>query len=770
MTRVFVEAAFGSTLADTVETFVPWTDITQHVDIQSRAISITRGAESQLSQTQAGTLAMTLSNDGRFTPENVASPYYPHVIDGVPVRVGIATYTKNLVRVPSFGDAPDGSVTGWDWEQAEVVIVGGPTQHGTTAARVTWNTGEAGAYFETTVYGLTVGARYTASAYVNVPAGDVAVQLRAGGTTSAASAVNDAYTRLTVTFTATDVVMPVQVIPSTAPGAGDYVVVDAVQVEEGSSATAFDPDGARLHWRFFGLINQWPVQWEGLYATSTVTATDLFAVLSRAEEQMRPMLVQEALRFSPAALWPLDEPSGTTAGDEAGPGTAGTLARTQAGSGGTLEFGASSAPLGMSAAVLYTPASASAGRFLRGSTGPVFQDATTVEQWMVEAWFSTTTAGRNILALSSPDGASVMILYLASGTGYLTVETRHGGSPTTTTVGSTSLADGAWHHVVYSSATQELYIDGVGAGSWGGIHLVSDLATITVGASHLGGNIWAGSISTVALYGGLFLMPSLIAEHYEAGSTGFAGETADARVDRITSYLGIPTFPEGVFSTGIAEQAALGSTALDHLREVETTEGGVLAADRSDAAVRLWGRSVRYNPTPTLSVEWADLEPGTVVAYDLQRVVNSVVVTRPGGATQRLVNAASRSVRGPIGRTVDTLATSDLTTADIGHWILERYAAPRTELRALTVDAYTLGLTAYRQWLDADIGTPLTVTGMPAQAPAPSMGVTIEGYTETISENRHQLECHTSPTVTATVWVLGDPVYSVLGSTTRLAY
>ncbi|MFZ4264510.1 phage head spike fiber domain-containing protein [Streptomyces arboris] len=766
MTHVIVEAAFGSTLADAVSQAVDWTDISQYAG----PITITRGAESQLSETQAGTLSLPLDNsDGRFTPENSASPYYPNVVDAVPVRVSIATYTKNLIATPSFEGTPDGDLSGWEWGQAEVLVVGTPTQDGTKAARVTWDTGAPTAYFQTAVYGLTVGTRYTASVYVHVPAGDVAVQVRMGGVTSAASAVTGAYTRLSCTFTATSVVMPLQVIPASAPAAGDYVVVDAVQVEEGSSATAFDAVGAELDFRFWGLVTQWPVQWEGLLSSVNLTAVDIFAVLSRGEDSMRPMLVQECLLSRPLALWALDEPSGTSAGDEAGVG-AGTLARTQSGSGGVLEFGAGTAPLGLDGAPLFTPSGTSAGKFLRGRTGPAFQDGSTGGQWAVEAWFSTSTAGRNIVTLANAELDSIMIIYLAPSTGYLTVETRHGGSPTTTTVGSVSLADGAMHHVVYSSTGQELWIDGVHAGSWMGIHQVADLGTITVGASHLGSNIWSGSISGIALYADPALWVAPLVDHYTCGTTGFAGETADVRAARILRYLGIPALTSGVFSTGIAEQAALGSTALDHLREVERTEGGVLAAEREDAVVRLSGRSVRYNPVPVLLVEWADLEPGTVVAYDLQRVVNSVVVTRPGGATQRLVNAASVAARGPIGRTVDTLATTDLTTADLGNWILQRHAAPATELRSMTVDIYTLGLAAYRDWLAADIGTPLTVTAMPAQAPAPSMGVTIEGYTETISEKRHVLECHTSPTVTATVWVLGDPAFSVLGSTTRLAY
>ncbi|MGW2837302.1 phage head spike fiber domain-containing protein [Streptomyces sp. NPDC001493] len=765
---LIVEAAFGSTLADAVAGFVAWTDITQWAG----TVSITRGAESQLSQTQAGTLSLPLDNaDGRFTPENSGSPYYPNVVDGVPIRISVATASLNLLRNPSLEGDQDTAMDTWEWVQCTPVSVGTPVQSGSRAARVVWDTGAAGASFQSTVYGLTVGARYTASVYVRVPAGDVAVRIRMGGVTSSASAVNDTYTRLSVTFTATSVVLPLQVIPSTAPAAGDLVYVDAAQVETGAVATTFAATGAQLHRRYWGLINQWPVQWEGLLAASAITATDIFSVLSRAEDQMRPMLVQESLVWGPQALWMLDEVAGSaSAGDEAGSGGAGTLAVTQAGAGGTLAFGSSSAPLGLDGAPMLTPASSTAGQFLRGATGADFR-AGTFSPWLCEVWFQTSLAGRAILTLTSTAGDSVLLMYLNATTGYLTIETQQAGTLVTTTVTSVSLADGRWHHVVYSSALGEVYVDGASLGAYAGIQQVNDLTTITVGATHTDKAIWSGSLAGIALYADPTITAYDLALHYACGTTGYAGETADERAHRLAAYAGIPLRDTGIFTTGIAEQAALGSTALDHLRGVETTEQGVLVADRDAPWLWLQGRSVRYNPNATLAIAWADLETGDVeLAYDTQRVINSVTVTRPGGATQRLVNAASRAARGPIGRTVDTLAMDDLVTSDLGSWLLQRYAAPHPELRSLTVEAYTLGLTAYRQWLAVDIGTPLTVTGLPAQAPTSSMGVTVEGYTETIGDQQHRLAFHTSPTALATVWVLDDPVYSVLGSTTRLAF
>lgn len=1069
MTRVVVEAAFGTTLAEAVATGGTWTDLTGRVDLNT-GISITGGAQDELSDTQVGTCTLTLDNlDGALTPENAASPYSPNVIDGVPLRVSTVSVISNFLRNPSFdpGSEPGGSTEWWEWAAGvEVDTVGGTVKSGSYAARVTWNA-SASDYFVTTVYGLTIGATYTASAYVRVPAGDVAVKLRAGGQDSAASAVNDAYTRLTVSFTATGAVATVQVMPNTAPAAGDLVLVDAVMVEEttsasalnyvpnpsfesgtsgwalgsdaatslaqsavrawqgsrsmlvtwggsmisnptfettlspwtagggasaarvntvaqsgtwsaqvtpdgvtanpriqselvavtpgvsyrpygylrctaartlalnvnfynasgvymstlglssavaattwtlfdtavvapagaafaalvptmagtppatdlmqvdevrllpagggpspsvgavvpaltigvtytasayvwvpaggrpvqlavsgiaagtassqtgtweritytftatatshtlqvlpsgypsagqqvwvdavqlqeGSSATAWNAlDAAQIHGRFWGLVNQWPVTFTGLNSTVTITASDVLSVLSRADEQMRPMLVQEVLLWGPNAYYPMDEDStATSAGDASGLTGPQSLAIGQSGSGGTITFGEGTAPLGMSGAPLFTPASASAGKYLRAALGDSANGASFTEPLLVEAWFATSTAGRNILTLHSAGNGYILILYLASATGYLTVESKTPDASTVvTTAGATNLADGKLHHVLYDAEFQALYVDGAGVGSFPGILAMQDLATLTVGASHTGNNLWNGSISNVAVYFDSDISAVDLLDNYTCGTTGFAGETADERAYRLVAYTGLGFADTGTFSTGIAEQAALGRTCLEHLRDVERTESGKVYASRSAPTVRLQGRSVRYNPSSVLSIAYADYEPGDfTLGYDTQKVANTLTLTRPGGATQRMVNAASRAARGPMGRPVDTLCTTDLVVTDLGNWALERYAAPSLELRGIRIEAYTMGLATYRALMDVDISTVMTVTGMPAQAPSSSLPATVEGWREDIREKQHLLQFHTSKTVTDTVWVLDDPLYSVLGSTTRLAY
>ncbi|MEU0691556.1 LamG-like jellyroll fold domain-containing protein [Streptomyces uncialis] len=772
MVQVAVEAAFGYTVAQAVTSVVEWTDITRYVDMVT-GIRITRGASDEVSEVQPGTASLVLDNqDAFFTPGNSFSPFWPHVGKNVPVKISVATRAgSNHVQNPGFEGGSEGEgLDAWQWTPGvEAGTVASPVQSGARAARITWGPSATGAMW-TRVYGLTVGSVYTASAYVHVPAGDIAARLRVGWDT-ATSAVTGSYVRLSVQFTATDVVMPLQVEPAGTPTAGDQVYVDSVQVNEGAAALPYSSVPAQMSGRFWGMVNQWPVTWEGLHAKVQIAATDVFKSLSRTEA-LRPMVTEEILRQDPAACYPMDEDAdATSAGDVSGTSGPQPLTLLQAGSGGTLEFAGGKTPLGVSAAPLFSPASSTSGLFLRGDIGSDFADAMVTQSWKLEVWFATSTAGRGILGLSGPGG---YISFSLSGTGYLTVESRAGGPANVAVLGSTNLANGKLHHLVYDEAGgQAVYIDGVFVGSGGGTAILSDLNRITVGGTNFGADLWNGTVCQIGLYADASVPTSELTSHWVTGTTGHRGETAADRGFRICSYVsdGGLFASVGGFTTGIAEQAALGKTPLEHLRDLANAEAAKLYARRDDAGVILQSRTVRYNPVPSLTLEYADLETGDVhMADDDQKLINTIEATRPGGATQRFMDRTSRAANGPYEQSIELLVTSDAVVTDAANWKLYRYADPEPELREVPIEAYSMPLATYRALLAADISTVLTVTGLPPQAPAPSATVTVEGYAETLQQGRHLIAFHTSSTVTDTVWVLDDPVYSVLGQSTRLAY
>ena len=768
---VLVEAAFG--FAPTA-TSVTWTDISEFVELSEDSnIRIVRGAADELSQTQAGTCTLVLDNtDGRFTAGNAGSPYHPYVRSACPIRVRVVTADTNLLENPSF----DGGLSEWT-SSGTPVIAGSAThvQHGAQAMLVSW-TATAGQFVTgPTVYGLEIGRQYTFSAYVWVPSGDAAVQLTvAGVTTGAQNTVFDAFQRITVTWTATATSHQVRVAAVGTPTAGDQVWVDAAQVEQGASATTFTSNGAQTHPRFYGMVTDWNQGWTGLQDRVNVACADLFQLLSTAP-QLQSLLVEEVLQLGPLAYYPLSEPSSsTTAGDIAGTG-AGSLAIGQAGVGGTLAFGEGTGPPadGLSTP-LFTPSSATNGKYLVADMGPDFAETSSLNYLFMECWFSTSTTGRVIFSLNSLSGEYQIIFSLESGTGKLRIQWTTIGGPLSgygdAIVATANLADGAQHHVLYDEQAGDIYIDG-GSPISVAVDGMLNLRSMLVGV-YAGDRLWSGTISHIAIHAPALPPPvSSYTAHYEAGATGFGGEDADDRVLRLAGYAGIAAVVSyGSFSP-VASQGEGGQTALELMREVEATEGGKLFCSRVGAGLEFQSRTVRYNTTSNSLLDYSDLEtPQVKVATDTQKLVNTVRASRPGGATQRIASAESRTAFGPREQELTLLKTTDNQVVDAAYWLVSRYADPQPELRQVPVEAYSLDVATYRSLLNCDVSSVISLLGMPATAPVLSPRVTVEGYTETIGQASHYLDFHTSRTFADSVWVLDDTTYSVLGSTTRLAY
>ncbi|WP_406056218.1 hypothetical protein OG462_09055 [Streptomyces sp. NBC_01077] len=780
MTRVTVQAGFGYSA---VEPDITWTDITRYVKMSAaEGISITRGASDELADVQTGTMTLELDNsDGRFTPGR-AGPYYPHVRRNCPTRV-ISTILGgiNYLTQPGFEiddaswSAPDGAAPN------SAGVDTGHVKSGTFAHKIGWSATGTGGILQCPLYGLTIGVPYTASVYVWVPAGDPAVRLDIDGTTvGAASTLTGTWQRITVTWTTTVASHTLRITTNTtSPTVGDFVWMDEGQVEEGSSATAWSSTAATHHARFFGMVTSWPMGWEGLHSTVTITASDTMKWLSR-RSALGPMLVEEVQGDEAKLYYPLSEPeSSTSAGDQSGYSRP-SLTIQQTSVGGTLEFGTGVGPPSDDLpAPTFTPSSSTAGKYLQCTVSPLLTSGGATGNPIpgdqaFECWFSTSTSGRTIMTWSS--GAAVAFdsgirFQLESGTGKLQIVEYYSFGPTTYTIATPNLANGAPHHLVWDEAGHDVWVDGVqyavATSTW------QDRIILNVGANELGTSLWAGTISHVAAYVRLGGFPAIseLVEHYAAGMTGHAGESSWIRMYRLGGYAKIPAvIPQGTFSA-VASQGQLGSSPLSHMRDVERTENGRLFADRGSSQLVFQSRTVRYNPASVLTIAYADLEtPDVEFSDDDQKQVNLVRASRPGGATQRVQDATSIALDGIAEQQLDILKSTDNEVLDAATWLVIRYADPQPEMRQLPVQAATLSTATYRALLDADVSTALTVIDLPDEAISPTSTVLVEGYTEEIKEAQHLLNFHTSRADIGAVWVLDDPTYSVLGTTTRLAY
>ncbi|MEU3836146.1 LamG-like jellyroll fold domain-containing protein [Streptomyces microflavus] len=816
---VLVEAGWGGLVQ--YPWSITWTDITPRVDMV-QGITITRGASDELSETQPGTCSMTLDNlDGWLTPGNPASGYAPFVRRNAPIRVSQAVIPTRVGAAPwplaQLGDDfDDGRIDPVLWPNS----YGGATEVG-GRARVSCTPGQYAAYQTARQWTLTgsqltvklvtlPGANGSSEALASTMINSLTPGTRIGWSYNAATGQLRAVSEVgyfdgsatALTYSGIDHLwLRIRqtggfVIWETS---GDgwawtvrrtlatpaWVATDLVQVEMVTSRTGgtgdyaeWDLAGAMVYPRFWGVVNEWPVSWSGLTSSVSITATDLFKWLNK-QPDLRSMLGMEVLTRETlsgdytylGAYFPLSEAAGSTAaGDVAGRFALGALAVTQVGSGGSLEFGTDGVPETGETGVTMAPASASAGKYLVADMGPGFAaDSVWLPQYQV--WFKTTVPSRVLLGLHDPGLDHQTILALNAG-GVLVVESTETGPPVSVTTTATgNLADGQWHHLVYDQSFKRIYVDGAAVGGTLTAWSATDYRTLYVGG-YRGGRLFDGQIAHVSIHLGTGPFGPLYAATYDA-IAGFAGEPADWRVERLARYAGLSSVTiHGTTHDAMASQGPGGSSVVARLREVESTESGKLYAERDYYGLAYQSRDLRFNPDAAgeaFTIQYADLETGSVeLSDDDQKMCNEVEASRPGGATQTVRASESILAFGVYPEPMNLIKTTDLSVLDAAMWRVMRYANPLPELREVPIKA--MSMPQYLDILDADISSYFTVYDLPAQALATELRVTVEGYTETLKEQEHDIQFRTSESSRDSVWVLGDPVYGVLGVTTRLAY
>ncbi|MFE1925791.1 LamG-like jellyroll fold domain-containing protein [Streptomyces asoensis] len=803
---------------------ITWTDISQYVDVQKRGVTINRGASDELSDTQPGTATLTLDNqDGRFTPGNAASPYYPFVRRNAPIRIAVA------VMPTVSGSAPyPMAMLGDDFDDGRVDSTKWPTNTGpaveTAAGRLripmapgidtnftsarTWklqgsqltaklavvpalngsSNCAASMWITSTTSGTRIGWRYDAGTGVLAAMSQVSFA-DATPTNLTYSAIDHAWVRVRESGgnvyweTSNDgaywTIQRTLATPAWVTSQTHAVDFPTTRTGGTSGYIEWDLVGADVRPRFWGMVNEFPVSWEGLASTVTISCTDLFKRLNRLPA-LKSMLAEEIRHQSVpgvttalGAYYPLAEASGSvSAGDISGSGS-GALAVTQVSAGGTLDFGTDGLAETGDSCITFTPASASAGKYLTGDLGAAFQANSGPYATSVDFWIKTTTTSRAILGLYEPT-LDHQVVFALDGSGQLTIEYTDSGGTLTVYGSLRTLNDGAWHHILWDgNLSTRLYIDGVAGPVAALIPAMSGLRFLHVGG-YRGARMFAGQIAHVAVTFSTANVGATLSPLRWAAITGFAGEDGDVRVQRLARYADLTSVTVwGTTFDPIASQGPGGSSVVARMREIEATESARLFAERDYYGLAFQSRDLRYNPAPAsevFTIDYADLETGGVeLADDDQKLVNSLEASRPGGATQRVTAPSSMAAFGVYDPgALSILKTSDLSVLDAAYWRVSRYANPDPELREVPVEAYTMA--SYSDILDADISSYFSVYNMPAQAPSATARVTVEGYSETIKERSHRIQFHTSASFTDTVWVLDDPTYSVLGATTRLAY
>lgn len=221
-------------------------------------------------------------------------------------------------------------------------------------------------------------------------------------------------------------------------------------------------------------------------------------------------------------------------------------------------------------------------------------------------------------------------------------------------------------------------------------------------------------------------------------------------------------------------------TSLQHLQDVVDSEMG-MAFISGEGVFIFHGRHRLYHPPYTESqATFGDVDPyiryiDLEYAFDDGKIYNDVRVTRTGGIEQTASNAASQTkyLKRTLARN-NMHMTTDTEAKDQADFLLAQYkdlidAASGLPVMRIPQIAIDIGdnSPSWYNLLARDLGDRVTIN---RKAPISlSHDHRIEGISHQIKGKVWTVTFQLSPIDSAGFWILDDAIYSVLGSTTRLA-
>lgn len=744
-----------------------WTDVSQWVELD-RGISIDVGRQDELSVAGANTLRLVLDNsDGRFTAGRAASPYYPNVKIGRPIRYALV---GNLVPNPSF----EVDTAGWTGGNATLARSTAQAYVGAASLSLTSiAAGDAHAY--TDALPVTPGGTYSAQCRVRSATAARSVVCRILWYDAASAFIDqvDGTSPTTSISAWTQVVNTAAVAPANAAyarvmprvlatgAASEVHYVDAVMIRPGATVGTY-VDGTSAGWtwrgtahnsqsirpRFTGFVDQWPTAWDGTdaYAYASITASSRLARLGLGAK-LRSMPEQEILADDPAAYWTMAAASGATRADD----SSGLLApaMTAAGSGTAVVFGnATGSPVdGLTAAefagTATDPGTAGAatifgGQYLLATGVPAAQPRALRLSVRLTGLPGTGVHSHLIDADTQPQVAGAVPLYaiVVDSLGRVCINGRTGSS----------INDNATHDVVLTvnpGVETRLYIDGVDQGT--GTVIAASTPTVYRVGQGLAGSVGHVAVHTTAV------TTARITAWSTAVLNGFAGERTDERLTRTLGWAGVAA-AEVSTDTGVETmtyQKTSGQSVVDALRDVESTESGILY-DAPDGRVRFRNRSHRYTAPVAATFDMAAQHGGADYAPKLDRstLANDVTAENPTtGETARSVDTASSDEYGIATSSARVTANTSDPLFQKASWLVASYAEPRARVPSLTVDvlAHVEGTPSAETVLDLTVSSHIQVTNQPTQAAGTTADYFIEGYTETVGPESYSITYNLSP-------------------------
>lgn len=246
----------------------------------------------------------------------------------------------------------------------------------------------------------------------------------------------------------------------------------------------------------------------------------------------------------------------------------------------------------------------------------------------------------------------------------------------------------------------------------------------------------------------------LIADTYLA-ATGYAGETAGARLTRVAAAGNIPLKIVGALASTTVMGPQYSEPRLAQLRDAEAADFGILTEQRDAIGLLYRTRASMYAQTP-LIIDYSAkvVAPPFEPTDDDQSTRNDVTASRRDGGSYQIVQTTGRlSVSDPpvgIGRYEDEVTVNVQTDAQLSgaaSWWLKLGTLDAARYPSVTFNLAASAITPILrdQILALDVGDRLSIINITLADIPDTVDLIVQGSTETISNDSWSITFNCAP-------------------------
>ena len=527
--------------------------------------------------------------------------------------------------------------------------------------------------------------------------------------------------------------------------------------------------------RFFGYVSKFPTAWDntGRDIWCSMEASGSRQQLSQGRKPLKSALRRAILADGTIAAWPLNEGTTSTAFANLLPGGPSMTITS-----GTPVIGSVDGPIGgdgkaitIRAADAYNctlaavPPVANTGTWAiecwvratgptsgQGATFLAWTTTGTTSRWEMRTIATATTSG---IEIWRDDDAGSYFLALAS-SAYTTTRNLFDGNWHYAKVTAQQIGSDTFISLQYDDFTAITHTD---AGFTTG-YIASVVRNSTIG--------WLITIATTTIdIAQVAVFSADVPDHYPAG-IGYAGETTHARLERLCAEQGVPLLLSGDPDIRHLLGAQTQDTFLNLCNASATAGQGLLYEPRNTPGMGYRSRDTLYNQTgPTFDYSLGHLSGELVPTEDDQLLRNDVTITRTRGSEGRFVKTTGiNNVNDPqadpdgVGladeQPTAIIAYDDTWLAHIAAWRVHQGTWPEPRYPAVTVElhraVYRADSALTTAVIGLDVGGYASIINPPIWLPPEAIELTVESYTEQITNFTWKLNFNCSP---GGVWRVG---------------